>query len=213
MEKLAKTSVPINEIIARRWSPRAFDPQREVPAEMIVSLCEAARWAPSCGADEPWRFIVWNRFVNSESYSCAFETLDAGNRKWVKNAPVLIAAIADTRWRRDRDSNNRWGKFDTGAAAMNIYLQSFALGLYAHPMGGFDEDKLRGTFQIPEEFEIMAIIAVGFPGDPNQLESPYLEREFQERKRRPLENNFYNSEWGNPITNLLEIKENVINVR
>lgn len=213
MEKLAKTSVPIDELIARRWSPRAFDPEREVPPKMILSLCEAARWAPSCGADEPWRFIVWNKFTDPESYSLAFETLDSGNQKWVKYVPVLIAVIADTRWRRDRNSNNRWGKFDTGAATMNMYLQSFALGLYAHPMGGFNEEKLRRSFHIPEEFEIMAIVAVGFPGDPSQLEPPYFEREFQERKRLPLDDNFYYSEWNNPITNLLKIKETSINVR
>ncbi|MFN3307533.1 MAG: nitroreductase family protein, partial [Candidatus Kapaibacteriota bacterium] len=160
MEKLAKTIVKINDLIARRWSARAFDPNRPVEGWKIVSLCEASRWAPSCGADEPWRVIIWDKFSSAKEYSKAFEVLDEGNKKWAKNAPLLIAVIADTRWRSNREAINKWAPFDTGASAMALYLQAFDLGLYAHPMAGFDATKLRELFQIPDDYEPFAMVAV-----------------------------------------------------
>lgn len=199
MEKLAKTSVKINDIIARRWSARAFDLNRPVESWKILALCEAARWAPSCAAEEPWRFIVWDRNTNETEFQKAFETLDERNQLWVKNAQVLIAVIADTRWRNDRSKVNKWAPFDTGAAAMSIYLQAVDMGLYAHPMAGFNPDKLRSNFNIPEEYEPYAMIAVGYPGDIEQLDASYRERELAERKRRPLEENFFVNTWGNPL--------------
>ncbi len=207
MEKLAKTSVKINELLAKRWSARAFDPNRPVEGWKIVSLCEAARWAPSCGGDEPWRFIIWDKNISQDDFMKAFETLDEGNQKWVKNAQVLIAAIADTKWRNDRSKSNKWGPFDTGAAAMSIYLQAFDLGLYAHPMAGFDPEKLQREFAIPSDYEPYAIIAIGYPGNTDQLEPTYQEREVAERKRRPLEDNFFFNRMGNPLNHKLLIEE------
>lgn len=86
MEKLASTSVKINDLLARRWSARSFDENRPVEGWKILSLCEAARWAPSCGGDEPWRFIIFDRNQSEEDFWRAFETLDVGNQKWVKRA-------------------------------------------------------------------------------------------------------------------------------
>ncbi|MCX7909203.1 MAG: nitroreductase family protein [Ignavibacteria bacterium] len=199
MDKLAKTSVKINDLIARRWSARAYNPNIPIEGWKIISLCEAARWAPSCAAEEPWRFIVWDKNRAEDDFQRAFDTLDEGNRKWVKNAQVLIAVLSDTKWRNDRTKTNKWAPFDTGAAAMSIYLQAFDLGLYAHPMAGFDADKLRLEFQIPEDYEPYALIAVGYPGNVEELEPTYRQRELGERKRRPLEENFYFSKWGEPI--------------
>jgi len=199
MEKLAKTNVKINELIARRWSARAFDPERPVEGWKILSLCEAARWAPSCGAEEPWRFIIWDKNTSQEDFQKAFSTLDSGNQNWVKNAQVLIAAIADTKWRSNREETNKWAPFDTGAAAMSIYLQAFDLGLYAHPMAGFDASKLKELFNIPNDYEPYALIAVGYPGKIELLEPYQQKRELAERKRRPLEENFYLNQWANPL--------------
>lgn len=207
MEKLAKTSVKINDLIARRWSARAFDRNKPVEGWKILALCEAARWAPSCGADEPWRFIVFDRNISESDFQKAFETLDVGNQKWVQRAQILIAVLSDTKWRGDRTKTNKWGPFDTGAAAMSIYLQAFDLGLYAHPMAGFDPDKFCKEFKIPDDFVPYAIIAIGYPGDPDELESPYREREYAERKRRPLVENFFINKWGNPINQEFLIKE------
>lgn len=199
MDKIAKTSVKINDLIARRWSARAFDPNREVEGWKLVSLFEAARWAPSCGGDEPWRFILWNRFHSLNDFQRAFETLDEGNKKWVKNAPVLVGVFAYKKWRGNKNELNRWAPFDTGAAAMSLYLQAFDLGLYAHPMAGFDSERLRKEFEVPEDYEPMALIAIGYPGNPDSLESPYREREFKARTRRPLSDNFFVNSFENPL--------------
>jgi nitroreductase len=207
LEKLATTSVKINNLIARRWSARAFDPKKPVEDWKILSMCEAARWAPSCGGDEPWRFIIWDRNKSESEFQKAFETLDEGNKRWVKNAQVLFAVFADTKWRADRTKKNKWGPFDTGAAAMSIYLQAFDLGLFAHPMAGFDATKLRTEFNIPKDFEPYAMIAIGYPGNPEELESPYREREYANRFRRPLKENFFENQWGNPFRITLKTEE------
>lgn len=199
MDKIATTSVKINDLIARRWSARAFDPNREVEGWKLVSLFEAARWAPSCGGDEPWRFILWNRFHSLNDFQRAFETLEEGNKKWVKNAPVLVGVFAYKKWRGNKNELNRWAQFDTGAAAMSLYLQAFDLGLYAHPMAGFDSERLCKEFEVPEDYEPMALIAVGYPGNPDSLESPYREREFKARTRRPLSDNFFENSFENPL--------------
>lgn len=199
MEKLARTIVPINSLIARRWSPRAFDPTKQVEQNKILTLCEAARWAPSCGGVEPWRFIIWNKFSNPQAYSNAFEVLDEGNMRWAKNAPLLIGVFAFRYWYEEKGELNQWASFDAGSATLSILLQSFDLGLYAHPMGGFDKHKLMKNFSIPNEYDPYAIIAIGYPGNPYSLEEPFLKREFNQRQRSPLGTRFFDSQWEIPI--------------
>lgn len=198
LEKKATTSVPINEIIARRWSCRAFDINKPVPREILQSICEAGRWAPSCRGDEPWRFIVWDFYRNRDAYMQAFSCLDEWNQRWVKNVPVIIGVFADSKFRRG--NFNRWGQFDTGAASMNMYLQAVSSGLMAHPMGGLDEAKMKETFAIPEQFTPMAVIAVGYQAEPAIIEDAgQLESELADRKRQPLNSCFFDSEWGKGI--------------
>jgi len=199
IEKKAKTSVEINELIARRWSPRAFAPKKQVSHNDIISLCEAARWAPSSGGDEPWKFIILDKFTNQVAWNNAFECLEHYNQVWVKNVPVFIIAIADSKWTKDRSSDNRWGEFDSGAASQNIYLQAFSLGLIAHPMGGFDINKIRTTFHIPSEFTPMAVICIGYPDELSVLDDFNQKREIKERKRKDLKDNFFDSDWGSGI--------------
>lgn len=199
LAKNAKTSVPVNEIIASRWSCRAFDINRPVTREQIVSVCEAGRWAPSCRGDEPWRYIVWDLYRNRDAYLKAFDCLDEWNQRWVKNVPVIIGVFADSKFRRGND--NRWGQHDTGAASMNMYLQAVTLGLMAHPMGGFDEVKIKEVFGIPDQFIPMAVIAIGYQADPKVIEDKgQLESELAERNRQPLNNSFFDSEWGKGIS-------------
>ncbi len=197
-DKPAHTRVPIDNLIARRWSGRAFDRNSPVSRVHLTALLEAARWAPSCNGDQPWRYIVWDRFTDGESWHKAFECLSEGNRAWVKNAPLLLLATAH----RIFDHNgkpNRWGQYDTGAASENLCLQAVALGLMAHQMGGFDAEKVRTTFHVPDQFDCMAMIAVGHPADPDILDSPYRERELAERARKPLEELFFEGAWQKTI--------------
>ncbi len=198
MQKTAITQAPINEMIANRWSGRAFDATKPVSKSQLLSLCEAARWAPSCFGDEPWRFMVWDKNSNADAWQKAFDCLVPGNQEWVKNAPVLLLVCADTLFGHNQKPN-RWAQYDTGAAAENLCLQAQDLGLMAHQMGGFNADSARSTFAIPEQFTLMAMVAIGYAGDANQLSDDLKTRELAARKRKPVADLFFDSAWNKPI--------------
>lgn len=198
VEKKAQTSAAIHELIARRWSPRAFDKSKPVSRGQVMALLEAARWAPSCYGDEPWRYLLWDRHRDPASWQKAFECLAEGNQVWVKNAPLLLASIAGSQFAHN-GKPNRWAQHDTGAASANLVLQAVALGLAAHQMGGFDADKLRETFAIPAGYMPMAMIAVGYQADTDILEEEIKEREFAPRMRKPLGEEFFEGTWGVPV--------------
>lgn len=198
MKKTATTQAPVNEVIANRWSGRAYDASKAVSNEQIISLCEAARWAPSCFGDEPWRFIVWNKNTDLASWQKAFDCLVPGNQEWVKDAPVLLLTCADTLFGHNQKPN-RWAQYDTGAAAENLCLQAEDLGLMAHQMGGFNVDAARDAFSIPEQFTLMAMVAVGYAADIKTVTGEALNRETAERKRKPLSELFFDSAWNKPI--------------
>lgn len=187
---------PIHDIIAARWSPRAIDPDRPVSRDQITSLLEAARWAPSCFGDEPWRFLVFDRASAPDDWDRAFACLAEGNQSWVRNAPLLLAAVAGSRFRHNGEPN-RWAQYDTGAASENLCLQAVALGLVAHQMGGFDQRRLAEITGIPDEYTPMAMIAVGFPGDPEILPEGLREKERAPRQRRPLDEIAFETRWSN----------------
>jgi nitroreductase len=197
MKKPAITRVPIDDTIANRWSGRAYDSGKAVNERDVVALLEAARWAPSCYGDQPWRFIVWNRHADLASWEKAFNCLAPGNQAWVKDAPLLFLAAADSIFNHN-GSPNRWGQYDTGAAAENLCLQATSMGLMAHQMGGFDVEKTRSTFGIPEQYALMAMISVGYPADASTLQGEVLEREQAPRKRRELGELFFKGSWGEP---------------
>jgi nitroreductase len=198
-DKRAATAVPVHDLIARRWSPRAYDRDRPVTREQVLALLEAARWAPSCFGDEPWRFLVWDRVRDEAAWRRAFDCLGEGNRKWVINAPLLLAAIANTAFDHN-GKPNRWAQYDTGAASENLCLQACALGLAAHQMGGFDAGKLKQEFAIPEGYTPMAMIAVGHPASAEILEPDHRERELGPRRRKPMETRFFEGAWGKGIS-------------
>jgi nitroreductase len=197
-EKRAATRVPIHELLARRWSPRAFDREKPVTREQILALIEAARWAPSCYGDEPWRYLIWDRHRDEAAWRRAFGCLGEGNRKWVANAPLLMASIAGSAFDHN-GKPNRWAQYDTGAAGLSLCLQACALGLAAHQMGGFDAEKLKQEFAIPEGYTPMAMIAVGYRANPDVLEGDYRERELAPRKRKPMETHFFEGAWGSRL--------------
>jgi len=198
MQKPAITQVNIHEVIANRWSPRAFDAKKAVTKEQIIALLEAARWAPSCFGDQPWRFIVWNKFDDDSAWQQAFDCIVPANQTWVKDVPVLILACADTLFSHNQ-SPNRWAQYDTGAAVENLCLQAASMGLVTHQMGGFNADKTREVFAIPAQYTPMAMLAVGFQGDANALPEELKARELAERNRKPLGELFFNGLWNQPI--------------
>ncbi len=194
-QKLAETQVSIHDLIARRWSSRAFDPDRRVSREQRLVLLEAARWAPSCFGDEPWRYVVCDRFADEAAWHKAFACLGEKNQRWAKHAPILMLAASGSHFTHNGNPN-RWGQYDTGAASENLCLQATALGLAVHQMGGFDADKAQKAFAIPEGFTPMAMIAIGYPGDPATLDPEFYDREMVERARKPLQERFFAGTWG-----------------
>lgn len=198
MHKPAITQVPINETLANRWSGRAYDASKQVSHEQIIALLEAARWAPSCFGDEPWRFIVWDKNADEKAWQQGFDCLVPGNQAWVKDAPVLLLVCADTLFNHNQKPN-RWAQYDSGAAAENMCLQASSMGLMAHQMGGFDADKARETCAVPEQYIPMAMMAIGYPADIASLEGEVLTRETTPRKRRPINELFFAHSWGKPI--------------
>lgn len=198
ISKPATSQQPIDPLIRKRWSGRAFIQDKPVTRDQIVSLMEAARWAPSCFGDQPWRYIVLDRFHNESAWLRGFDCLTEGNRQWVVTAPVLLLAVADTEFTRN-GKPNRWGQHDTGAASENICLQAASMGLMAHQMAGYDKDKAREAFGIPRRFDMMSMIAVGYPASQGSLEGDTLKRELEPRKRAPLGDRFFDSGWETPI--------------
>jgi nitroreductase len=198
MKNPAITQVAINETIADRWSGRAYDASQAVSHEQIIALLEAARWAPSCFGDQPWRFIVWNKNADALVWQQAFDCLAPSNQTWVKDAPVLLLVCADTLFNHNQQPN-RWAQYDTGAAAENLCLQASSMGLMAHQMGGFNAASASKTFAIPVQYIPMAMVAVGYPADIGGLEGEVLARETAQRKRRALGELFFIGTWGKSV--------------
>lgn len=198
MHNPAITQVPINETLANRWSGRTYDATKSISHAQTIALLEAARWAPSCFGDQPWRFIVWDKNKDAASWQQAFDCLVPGNQAWVKDSPLLLLTIADTLFNHN-GKPNRFGQYDTGAATENLCLQASSMGLMAHQMGGFDADKAREVFAIPAQFNLMAMVSVGYPADIASLEGDILSRETAARTRRPLNELFFAGAWGKSV--------------
>jgi nitroreductase len=171
----------IEEILAR-WSPRAFS-HRPVAGEDLKKIFEAARWAASSYNEQPWRFLVGHR--GDPTYQKIFDSLVEFNQGWAKSAPVLILSAASKHFAHNK-SPNQYAIHDTGAATAYLVLQATALGLHAHSMAGFDHDKARAAFGIPDSFHIGAVTALGHPGDADTLPEGLREQELAPRQRKPL---------------------------
>ena len=195
MEKLADVDHPIHDLLRRRWSPRAFS-ERMVEPEILRSLFEAARWAPSSNNEQPWHFIVGTK-SEVTAYDRLFQCLKEGNKKWAFRAPVLMLSVARLNF-EDEGIPNRHALHDTGMAAFSLTMQATALGLVVHQMAGFEIDKARTDLEIPSEFEPVAMIAVGYPGDPSELPDYLRERELKPRERNAIGKFVSFERWNRP---------------
>ena len=195
MEKPAPSKHPVADVIGRRWSLRAFD-ERAIEPEKVKSLFEAARWAPSSNNEQPWRFLAATKEQRAD-YDRLLGCLLEGNRKWAFRAPLLVLSVASLFF-EDDGKPNRHALHDTGLAAENLVVQATAMGLQAHQMAGYDVDKARRECQIPSGFEPVAMIAVGYPGDPALLPDYLRERELKPRERQPIEDFVFSASWGRP---------------
>lgn len=182
-EKTAATEHPVHDLIARRWSPRAFA-DRPVPREDLLSLLEAARWAPSSYNEQPWSFLVATKDQPDE-YKKLLDCLVEFNQTWAQTAPVLLISVAQMFFVKN-DKPNRHALHDVGAAMTNLTLEATARDLYVHQMAGIEVEKTIKTFDIPKGFEPVAGAAIGYVGDPEFLPKQYQSMEKGPRDRKPL---------------------------
>lgn len=188
----APASAPIHEIISQRWSPRAFE-NRAVEPEKLRSLFEAARWAASSSNAQPWFFIVAAK-DDAENYQKILDCFIEFNQGWAKNAPVVAISVA--RLAFDDGRPNRHAFHDVGQAAASLAVEATALGLQIHQMAGIVPDKARQVFGIPEGYEAVAGMAIGYPGDASSLPDQLKERELAPRSRKALDSFVFSGKWG-----------------
>jgi nitroreductase len=193
--KPAKTEHPINDLIAKRWSARAFSTS-PVERSKLLSVLEAARWAPSSRNEQPWRYIVFTN-DNPEKLKKAQSVLKDINN-YAKRAPILICAITKKTY-SDNGNYNRLHFHDLGAANENMFLEAFNQGLIMHEMGGFDTQKAREVFNIPEDFEVGIMIAIGYQDIHQVLPESLIQKAYLPRERKPLSEIAFLEELGNNI--------------
>ncbi len=197
MEKPAATAHPIEPLLQRRWSSRAFAP-RPVGRDVLLRLFEAARWAPSSYNEQPWSYIVATQ-ENPERLKEAQSVLTPGNA-WACKAPVLVCSVAHLTFARN-GRPNRHALHDIGAASENLLLQATALGLFGHQMAGFDVEKARAVFQVPEGYEPVAMMALGYPAALETLTAEERAHEERPRVRRPTEEFVFDGRFGDSLGN------------
>lgn len=191
-KKIAETDHPVLESIRKRWSPRAFSNQ-EVSTEKLKSLFEAARWAPSSFNEQPWSFIVANK--GEAHYQKLFECMVEGNQKWAGPAPVLGVSVAKKKFDKNGKENRHYFH-DVGMAMYNLIIQAISFDLYVHQMAGFEPEKIVRNFNIPEGFEPVAMFALGYIGDPEQLDEKLKQAEVKPRERKKISEFVFGSDWG-----------------
>ena len=193
--KKLKQAPPVEGVlpaVLNRWSARSFSDREVSPAD-LRKVFEAARWAASSNNEQPWKFLVGTR--NSPTYAKIFECLVGFNKSWAGSAPVLILGVANTKFTHNGTANG-YALYDLGAASSYLTLQAAALGLTSHQMAGYDHDAARKALEIPEDYALGSVIALGYQGEPAALNHKQLiEREIAPRSRKPL-NEFVLSAWG-----------------
>ena len=178
---------PVDPGFLDRWSPRAFSSE-PVSEETILSLFEAARWAPSSGNHQPWRYVYSS---TPEEHGRLLSLLSSSNQRWASKAPVLAFAIAHLKVSKT-GLLNRHAQFDTGTSWGYLALEARRLGLYAHGMGGFDHERSYEVLNVSrEDYEVMAAIAIGYYGDASALVEKDLTREKPNGRRHVSEFAFH----------------------
>jgi nitroreductase len=156
--KIADTDFPIHNLIARRWSARAFS-TKAVEKSKLLSILEAARWAPSSRNEQPWRYIIFTNDNPDKLKNAQTVLLDINS--YAKRAPILICAITKKTY-SDNGIYNKLHFHDLGATNENMFLESFNQGLIMHEMGGFNREKAKEIFNIPDDYEVGIMIAIGY---------------------------------------------------
>ncbi|MBW1640113.1 nitroreductase [Microbacterium resistens] len=182
LDRTAPTEHPVLDVLADRWSPRAYDASTPIDEAKLASALEAARWSPSANNSQPWRFIVARR--GTELHEGIQSALMGFNQVWAGNAAVLIVAIAETA--NAEGAPYTHAIYDLGQAVAHLSVQAHHDGLVVHQMSGFVPETIRELVDLEERFAPTTVIALGELGDIDALPDPLQEREVAPRVRRPL---------------------------
>lgn len=194
--KVAQTEHDVHELIRRRWSPRAFDPQRGVSRDDLLKLFEAARWTPSSFNEQPWHFVVSDRDRTPVVFDALIASLTGRNPEWARSAPLLVL-VAVRRRDGGNSSENAHAWYDTGQAVANLTLQATAVGLSIRQMRGFDPETAAAACRLPSDVAPAVVMAIGYAGDPEMLtHDRHRQAEQQPRERRPLSDFVFDGRWG-----------------
>jgi len=191
--RLAAVDHPVHDLIRRRWSPRVFA-DRPVEPEKLRSVLEAARWAASSYNEQPWAYIVGTK-ANPDAWQKVLSTFIEFNQGWAKTAPVLMLSVAKRTFARG-GKPNRHAFHDVGAATAQLSAEATHQGLHLHQMAGIDPEKARQVFGIPDDWEAVAGIAMGYVGDPESLPPELKERELAKSTRKPQSEFVFSGRWG-----------------
>jgi nitroreductase len=193
--KHAAPDHPVQELIARRWSPYAFS-DRPVSEDDLRSLFEAARWAASSYNEQPWRYIVATR-ANPQELQRLLSCLVEGNQAWATAAPVLALGCTSLNFALN-NKPNRAAIHDLGLASATLTLEATARGLSVHQMIGIVPERARELYRIPEGVEPLTGLAIGYAADPNALPEKLRERDLAARQRKKLAEFVFACQWGTP---------------
>ena len=161
------------DLIIKRWSARAMSGRR-LDQKILNQLFEAAKWAPSCYNVQPWRFVYAHK--GSTAWQKMYDLQVDFNKKWTINSSVLVLVISYKLFPWNKEPNHTHS-FDTGSAVQNMCLQATSLNLVIHGMAGFDYDKARKEFKIPNNYNIEAMYAIGYPADKEVLPTELQDKE------------------------------------
>ena len=200
MSKIASPDHPIHELIASRWSPYGFDPQRSVSTDDLRSLLEAARWAASSYNEQPWSYIVATR-DDAELHAKVLSCLLEGNQGWAASAPVLVLTIAALNFTRNGKPNAA-AMHDIGLASGNLSLEATARGLAVHQMIGILPDKAKVAFAVPDGHRVLTGLAIGFAASADALPEAIRDRDEAPRQRKPLSEFVFGEKFGATSTQI-----------
>jgi nitroreductase len=181
--KIPITHGPVIDVIKNRWSARSFSDQ-PISGTDMDTLIEAATWAFSASNEQPWRYVIGHK--GTALFDQLWGFLDPGNQIWCKNAAVLMVTAIETTLAKN-GTLNTWAMHDLGAANFALTLQANSMGIFTHPMAGFDRKRAKEELALPTTVEPVAMMALGYRDAPEKLPEPFLTRELAPRKRKPIE--------------------------
>jgi nitroreductase len=192
----ANSEYALHPLLAERRSILAFA-STPVEPETLAGLMEAARWAPSSMNEQPWSFIVATK-ANRSHFDRLLSCLVEFNVQWAQHAPVLLLSAARLTFESTGEFN-RHAFHDVGHAIANLTFQALVSGLVVHQIAGFDVEKARREFSIPQDHEPVAVAAIGYPGSPAGLPEKLRKKETSPRKRKPLTSFVFEGDWGHTV--------------